>query len=256
MNVVYYLLFVGLITALLVHFLGPNKRVDEGFEAPLLSEEDEDDNPLDLPWIASWSPLNRAARANNSCRPLRVEKGPEGTTLVTVPSSCESGMAHTQEGDRIILPESIDPRYRDDTIKHELVHIRQRRDPEAWIAFYKSAWGFTFHTEIRGLPRDIARRLRANPDTWSSEHPCWKKRYWPLAIYDDPKSPRLRAASTVWWDGKEQRLIDQEEPPGWQFFFGKQHQNEHPHELAACMIAGEDTSSEAGRRLHQWMLTS
>jgi hypothetical protein len=44
-------------------------------------------------------------------------------------------------------------------------------------------------------------------------------------------------------------------PAEWLAFFGRQSQDEHPHELAAVMIAAEDTTTEAGRRLMAWWRT-
>jgi hypothetical protein len=72
-----------------------------------------------------------------------------------------------------------------------------------------------------------------------------------VPVYKNPQNPQLRDAVTVWYDGwrREAREFP---PEAWIQFFGTPSQNEHPHELAAVMIVGEDTGSEAGRRLWSW----
>jgi hypothetical protein len=172
-------------------------------------------------------------------------------------------MPHTQAGDRIILPETVTlvgtavgfPD-REAIIRHELVHILQRRNPDIWLEFYRRNWSFTFApTAPQGLPQTIQAARRSNPDTWDPESggpwSCWQHRWWPVAVYRTPSNPILRDAETVWWDSATGQVLA-EPPTEWTAFFGKPTQDEHPHELAATMLAASDTSSEAGRRLQNW----
>ena len=87
----------------------------------------EEDNPLDLPWIASWSVADQAARRGNNCAPIYTEEGPDGTTIEIVSKSCEGEMPHTKEGDRIVMPDTLSDALRAEVLAHELVHIYQRR---------------------------------------------------------------------------------------------------------------------------------
>ena len=216
----------------------------------------DEDDPRDLPWIASWSPLDTEARRGQNCTVHQEEPGPDGTVIQYVSKSCESGMAHTRDGDRIVIPDSIPEALRHETIEHERIHISQRRHPEAWMNFYQRNWGFVFHAgPPTEMPRAIVDARRGNPDTWDPDTggpwPCWNGRWWPVPVYQSPRNPKLRNASTVWFDGWR-REVREFPPEAWTQFFGTPSQNEHPHELAAVMIVGEDTVSEAGRRLWSW----
>jgi hypothetical protein len=210
-----------------------------------------EDDPRDLPWIASWTPADQAARRGQNCAPLYTEAGPDGTTIVTVSKSCEAGMAHTRAGDRIVLPDSIPPPHRGPTIQHELVHIYQRREPSAWATFFQRNWSFILYdAPPASMPSSLTLARRSNPDCWST-WPCWQGRYWPLAVYKNPKTPHLRDAVTVWWDDFRREVLTIP-PPAWSAFFGAPSQDEHPNEMSAVMIVGEDTQTEAGRRLWNW----
>ena len=67
------------------------------------------DDPRDLPWIASLTPADRAARQGHTCIAKHTGKGPAGTTIIETSHSCEGGMPHTRVGDRIIIPDSVLP---------------------------------------------------------------------------------------------------------------------------------------------------
>ena len=216
----------------------------------------QEDNPLDLPWIASWSVADRYARRGNNCAILYTEEGPDGTTIETVSKSCESNMPHTQAGDRIIIPDTLLPAFKAEVLSHELVHIYQRRYPDVWWAFYKNQWAFQRHEgPPSGMPSSVVLAKRANPDTWDpamgGPWTSWQGRWWPVPVYTDPKMPTLRAAITVWWDNATQEVLT-ESPASWRAFFGSPSQDEHPHEIAAVMVTAKDTSTEAGRRLLMW----
>jgi hypothetical protein len=210
----------------------------------------EEDDVRDLPWIASWSPADRAARRGQNCVPMHQDDGPDGTLILTVSKSCEAGMPHTRPGDRIIIPDSVPLPDRAEVLAHELVHIYQRRNPEAWATFYRRNWSFELHDKPpAGMPASIIGAKRSNPDTWS--WPCWTGRYWPVPVYTDPKSPKLRDCVTVWWDQWRREVLTVQ-PSAWSQFFGRPAQDEHPNEIAAVMIVAEDTQTEAGRRLLNW----
>ena len=222
--------------------------------APVI--DDPTDDPLDLPWLASLSAVDRAARYGQNCRVTYTEAGPCDTVIQTVHPTCEAGMPHTRAGDRIILPDSIQLPDREEILRHELVHILQRRHPDSWLAFYRRAWSFTFASAApQGLPAEIQAARRSNPDTWDPRSggpwACWQHRWWPVPVYRNPENPRLRDADTVWWDSATGEVL-RDPPAEWIAFFGATSQDEHPHELAAVMLAGGITSSEAGRRLQNW----
>lgn len=214
-------------------------------------EEDEDDT-RDLPWIASWSPLDRIAREGQNCAVKYKEAGRDGIDIITTSKSCEDGLPHTRTGDRIMIPDSIPDPMRTEIIAHELVHIYQTRFPEDWSEFYTNSWGFQlFAAPPPGMPASIRSSRRSNPDTWRTPWCCWRGRYWPVAIYNNTVSPTLRDSSTVWFDSQENRVLT-EAPDEWTEFFGSVSQPEHPNEIAAVLIVSSDRSYEAGRRLQNW----
>lgn len=238
--------------------------------APII--DDPADDPLDLPWIAALSAMDQKARYGQTCQVIYTEDGPCNTTIQTVSVTCEAGMPHTRAGDRIILPESsslaksYEPSFgeergksspdREEIIRHELVHILQRRHADSWLAFYRRNWAFIFTpSPPQKMPQEIQDARRSNPDTWDLQAggpwACWMHRWWPVPVYRNPENPQLRDAETVWWDAATETVLH-EPPADWTAFFGATTQDEHPHELSAVMLVASDSSSEAGRRLQNW----
>lgn len=213
-------------------------------------------DPRDIPWVESWSAADHAARDGNNCNVHGQELGPDGTFIHTVSKTCEAGMAHTRAGDRIVMPDSIPMAMWADTLRHEMFHIYQRRWPAEWREFYRRQWRFEFHEEPPAdMPASVIGARRSNPDTWDpatgGPWACWKGRYWPVPVYRDPQRPQLRDARTVWWDATMRKVL-LEPPADWVAFFGRPDQEEHPHEIAAVLLATGDNSSEAGRRILSW----
>jgi len=220
------------------------------------NDVETDDDPRDLPWIASWSEADKFARQGHNCAVKYIKEGRDGTSIITTSKSCEAGLPHTRAGGRIIIPDSIPGPLQEEIIKHELVHVYQRRYPEPWATFYRRNWSFVFHDKPpASMPASVREARRGNPDTWEVPWPCWMDRIWPVPVYTDPKAPSLRKARTVWWDEWQQKIL-LEPPATWKAFFGSPTQDEHPHEMAAVMIVSGDTMTEAGRRLMNWWQTA
>lgn len=220
-----------------------------------VSDLESDDDPRDLPWIASWSAADTFCRQGHNCAMKYIKEGSDGITIITTSKSCEAGMPHTRAGDRIIIPDSIPEPLRADVIAHELIHIYQRREPDPWADFYRRNWSFALHKEPpASMPAAVREARRGNPDTFEVPWSCWLGRYWPVPVYTNPQTPALRDAVTVWWDEWQQKVLT-EAPANWIAFFGRPSQNEHPHEMAAVMIVVGDTTTEAGRRLMNWWRT-
>ena len=215
-----------------------------------------EDDPRDLSWIAAWSNADKFARRGNSCMPIFKTAGPDGTIIETTSKSCESGMPHTRVGERIIIPDSIPEPLKAEIIGHEMIHIYQRRFPDAWNEFYRSRWSFELKkAPPENMPASVVEARRANPDTWREPWSVWIGRFWPVPVYTDPKAPSLREAVTVWWDERDAKLLTAP-PDGWTAFFGKPSQDEHPNEISAVLLMTDDYSTEAGRRLMSWWTTS
>jgi len=213
---------------------------------------DGEDDPRDLPWIASWSTADKAARRGQNCSVKFTDKGVNGTTIITTSKSCEAGLPHTRAGDRIIIPDSVPEALRAEILEHEMYHILQKREPQKWTKFYKQSWDFELFKEPPvGIPDHLIKARRGNPDTWQAPWCCWRSRYWSLTIYTDMTAPSLLKARTVWWDAWTSKSLDSE-PEEWLEFFGSLSQPEHPHEISAVLLVSKDRTHEAGRRLENW----
>lgn len=183
-------------------------------------------------WIRTA--LDAKARQHHSCRVLDSFADPEfpTSTIEIVESSCEEGLPHTSDANTIRIPESVwnQGRRRDNVMRHERVHLLQRRNPAAWLDFYKT-WGYTLHTTLpRGFPNAA---VRGNPDT-DPPFACWLGRYWFVPLYKDMINPRLADAEVRVWDTEAKTWV--EPPAAWnaQFCQGQcPHQWEHPAEIAA-----------------------
>ena len=224
----------------------------EHFKQNILEEEEDEDEPRDLPWIASWSVADKKARQGHNCKVKYSEKDFDGITIITTSKSCESGLPHTRAGGRIIIPDSVPLPLRADIIEHERIHIHQSRHLAEWTQFYHRSWSFELYkTPPPGLATNVIESKRSNPDTWMSPWCCWMGRFWPFEIYTNMQVPSLRESATVWWDSWSNSVLT-EPPHAWTEFFGRPDQKEHPHEIAAVMIVNNDTHTEAGRRLNNW----
>ena len=236
---------------IVVGYLMKQKQSIEGFISDVSDNEYEDD-PRDLPWIASWTQADRFARQGHNCSIKHIQKGRDNVSIITTSKSCEGGMPHTRTGDRILIPDSIPDPLRAEIIAHEYIHIYQTRNPTDWSDFYHRSWSFElFSASPTGMPTSIIGAKRSNPDTFTVPWSCWMGRYWPVAVYTDPQNPTLRNSKTIWWDQWKNAILT-EPPQSWTDFFGNPSQNEHPHEIAAVLIVSNDTSVEAGRRLNNW----
>ena len=237
-------------------FTNPPKDLDTAYPASDKTEmtpDAQDDDPRDIPWYASWTAADKRARRGHNCNATNTQEGPDGTTLITTTKSCEDGLPHTRIGNRIYIPDNISTVARQDVIRHELIHVYQRRNPNAWLKFYQRNWSFmVFKQPPEDMQKELIDAKRSNPDTaMGGPWACWKGRWWPLAIYKDAMNPRLRDVTIVYWDAWKKEAFE-EPPKDWVDFFGSPDQPEHPHEIAANLIVAGETETEAGRRLMTW----
>lgn len=178
--------------------------------------------------------LDTKARENANCNPIKKE-WVDSFWIWTVPDSCEQGLPHTRDKDIIAMPESYSGNY-DKTIIHEKVHLNQRRNPEEWINFYKSYWDYEiFSKPPNFIPKELVEKRRANPDISIQPWCCWRKRWWSVPIYKD--NLRLSSTPIMWYDQKEDKILDKP-PKEWIDFFGNDiAQIEHPHEISAVILS-------------------
>ena len=199
------------------------------------------------------SNINKKVRGGNSCEikkqvTLTDSKTGIEYTIAFCDDSCENGLPHTINETTMMIPESYSKDRFITTVEHEKIHLLQRRHPELWEAWYKLLWSYTIHkTSPPEMPSILIEKRRHNPDTEDKPFACWRGRWWSLAVYNsNPTS--LLDAKIVWWDEKTDSASS-EAPPEWTDFFGKQPQDEHPHEIAAQMIANGAGNKNLRERL-------
>jgi len=199
-----------------------------------------DETYYDYDWSSSWSELDRRARLGADCKPLATihrKFGKLSAWIYIVPDSCEQGLPHTRAVDVIAIPKSYPKDRLASTLDHEVVHLYQRLMPDSWAKFYKQKWNYDIYKESPvGMPEDLVKRKRANPDTALAPWCCWSNIYWPVSIYESDLS--LSKAPTKWWN-QENNTISTNAPDSWSAFFGPDiNQLEHPHEISAELLAG------------------
>jgi hypothetical protein len=199
------------------------------------------------------SNINSKVREGNSCEikkqvTLTDSKTGIEYTIAFCDDSCENGLPHTINETTMMIPESYSKDRFTTTVEHEKIHLLQRRHPELWEAWYKLLWSYTIHkTPPPEMPSSLLEKRRHNPDTEDKPFACWRGRWWSLAVYNsNPTS--LLDAKIVWWDEKT-GFASSEAPPEWTDFFGQQPQDEHPHEIAAQMIANGAGNKNLRERL-------
>ena len=186
--------------------------------------------------------LDRNARKNANCEPIKKEWF-DSYWIWTMPDSCEQGLPHTRDKDIIAMPESYYGNY-DKTIEHEKVHLNQRINPEIWINFYKNSWDYEIFSEPpEFMPKELVQKRRANPDI--SFHPwcCWRKRWWSVPIYTNDLS--LSRAPIIWYDQKEDIILNKPSIEWINFFGNKISQIEHPHEISAVILSEKSFKNDS-----------
>jgi len=153
-------------------------------------------------------------------------------TIVILSPSAEGGMPHTRQPNVICLPAYYPEDRLAETMEHELVHIDQRRNPEAWRQEL-AAHGWT-PASSEEIPQQWLSRVRINPDTHSAQFWKWAGRYIPLPLFEREDKPVLREISIRWWDTADQRLHSQP-PTSFTQKYGSLSASaaEHPYELYA-----------------------
>jgi len=186
--------------------------------------------------------VNRKARRNNKCNVKKQVslQDPETEITYTIAfcdNTCENGFPHTVNETTMMIPEGYSKDRLLTTIEHEKIHLLQRRHPKIWEGWYKLLWSYTIQAEKpKDMPVELIKRRRYNPDTEEKPFACWQNRYWSVPVYTSMDPGSIAECKTVWWD-QQTGQVSEEMPPEWSNFFGKQSQDEHPHEMAAQIIA-------------------
>jgi hypothetical protein len=182
----------------------------------------------------------------SDCVVLEIIPYKDGTTINIVNDSCSEGLPHTTNANTIVMPLGAwNSTRREETLRHELVHIRQRRDSAAWFEFYRTEWNYV----PIALPPELASiQISPNPDTADVPYLLWRNKWLFLPIYRDDHS--LKNAIVRVYDIQAHKFT--EVPPEWTAFFSAGvHQFEHPHEISAEYLTSR-RNCDASKKLYDF----
>ena len=161
---------------------------------------------------------------------------PGGELLELVSDNCKEGLPHTTGPNTIRMTRSIyNSNRRDSILTHERIHLDQKRRPDVWAQFVKSAWSYELSAvKPAKLPATYA--LRPNPDTSANPYAIWRGRYVFFSAYDSEHTT-LASAPVIVYDLEEGRALSGL-PAEWKAQFCTSsgacpHQYEHPYEISA-----------------------
>ena len=156
----------------------------------------------------------------------------ENISVLIVNPSAEGGMPHTRAPSLICLPAYFPEERLESTIKHELVHISQRRNPSLWrTRAAQEGWVPVDESEI---PQHWLARCRLNPDTAGARFFAWQGRHVPLPVFLREDKPDLRDIQVRWYDRAE-GIVKSGVPTSFTQKYGHLGISslEHPYELWA-----------------------
>jgi hypothetical protein len=182
-------------------------------------------------------PVNRAAREGLDYVPLEGPDLPidvswlsQDIQICWMSPSAEAGMPHTREESLVCLPLYWSQGQLLETLKHEAVHIDQRKRPMEWVKWCTNQ-GWTLVDE-KDIPERWRRVCRINPDTMKFRFWAYKNRWVPLPMYEREDRPKLREVQIRWWDRKTGELLVHPPAELQELIVGVLNP-EHPFEIAA-----------------------
>ena len=186
----------------------------------------------------------------NTCKIYQRIQTVDGLVEI-VDNTCEEGLPHTTTADVIRMTRDIwDSHRREEILRHERIHLDQKRRPDVWQAFYRLSWDYDILPSAP-VQLDSLHELRPNPDTLGKPWAVWRKRYLFFPTYSGEHT--LRDASVRVYDMETKQFV--EVPPEWRSMFcheGKcPHQYEHPHEMAAEYVT-HGSKAPAALKLFAW----
>jgi len=204
--------------------------------------------------LCSACHMNRAARAGNLYKPffvshydsqrLRMEASKieilNGADIIVLHSSAENGFPHTRPNAVVCMPSDFITGSSNtelaETLRHEAMHIHQRRFPELWREKCLRE-GWTPLAKDR-IPVRFRQHCRLNPDTfYDTPFWAWDKYHVPLPMFRDNSTPRdLGDVNIEWFDMRTGSLFHHP-PRSFVERYGTPSQPEHPYELLAVEYA-------------------
>lgn len=181
----------------------------------------------------SYTIWNDQSLADKARAFLGTIEGGEDLNVVILNPSAEGGMPHTRAPAVICLPAYFSESSLAHTLKHELVHISQRRIPEVWETRARMEGWVRVSESV--IPENWLRRCRLNPDTAAARFFAWEGRHVPLPLFVREDKPDLRETVVRWYDMRD-GVVKAVVPPSFSKKYGPHlgpSAMEHPYELWA-----------------------
>jgi hypothetical protein len=169
-----------------------------------------------------------------------------GADILVVHSSADNGYPHTRPKAVVCLPDSFITGTSDEslaeTLRHEAMHIHQRRFPELWKEkCIGEGWR---PLDIQDIPRRFRYQCRINPDTMACPFWAWDTHHVPLPMFRNDTPQHLGDVRIEWLDLRTGALFH-EPPPSFTAKYGTPVQPEHPYEIYAVIYAQQGIHNNA-----------
>jgi hypothetical protein len=163
-----------------------------------------------------------------------------GADIVVVHSSADNGYPHTRPRAIVCLPDTFITSSSDEalaeTLRHEAMHIHQRKFPELWKQkCIQEGWT---PVPLENVPKRFRDQCRINPDTMSCPFWAWESYSVPLPMFRGETPSNLSHIRIEWLDLRTGALFH-DPPPSFVAKYGSPSQPEHPYEIYAVIFASE-----------------
>ena len=165
--------------------------------------------------------------------------------VVVLHSSADNGYPHTRPNEVVCMPENtitnIPTETLRNTLRHEAMHIHQRRYPSLWKNKCINDGWKPIPTET--IPKRFRDRCRINPDTmYDTPFWAWQSYHVALPMFKDDKHISLGDVRIEWMDLRTNAIFH-DPPRSFTETYGTPSQPEHPFEIYAVNYANEGLSS-------------
>jgi hypothetical protein len=152
------------------------------------------------------SPLNFLARKGQTYSPwmdqtLSSYQQP-GEEIIVMNPTAEGGLPHTRPPNIIAIPAYHPPHMLEETLRHERVHLHQRKFPRTWEArAVQDGW---VKIDESRIPTKLLERTRLNPDTVWAGYWAWEGTWVPLCLFLREDRPNMKETTLRWYNIKDE----------------------------------------------------
>ena len=124
-----------------------------------------------------------------------------GEQIIVMNPSAEGGLPHTRPPNIIAIPAHYPTHMLEETLRHERVHLHQRKFPLQWEArAIQDGW---VKVEDGVIPSKLLARVRLNPDTIMAGFWAWDGIWVPLCLFLREDKPHMNETTIRWYNIKE-----------------------------------------------------